>query len=253
MERALFLAPGETPSLIGVDRLYLGAEFCPWTFPALGEIRRGMELARHAALPLTLVTPVFGEFFLPHLQGVLTELLPDFGATDEVVISDWGAYQLLREIAPQQEVVIGRALSGQKRGPQIIDLDLPVGQLEYFRASRFHSREGQRLLADLAIKRIELDYPPQGIAALSPPLRATLHAPFAMVTSSRNCPFRDGSGSHGCAVRCGEIFTLKSPQSPLPLLQGGNTQFIEVKEIPSPDDLLDLGVDRLVVHSTLPR
>lgn len=253
MERALFLAPGESPSFIAVDRLYIGSEFCPWTFPDLGEIRRGMQLARHAALPLTLVTPVFGEFFLAHLQGILRDLLPDFGAGDEVVISDWGAYPLIKEIAPQQEIVLGRALSGQKRGPQIIDLDLPDSQLEYFRASRFHSSEGRKLLADLAIKRIELDYPPQGIAAVSPPLRATLHTPFAMVTSSRNCPFRDGSGAQGCAVHCGEVFTLKSPQSPLPLLQGGNTQFIEVKGVPAPGDLMALGVDRLVVHSTLPR
>lgn len=238
---------------MGVERLYLGSEFCPWTFPDLAEIRRGIELARQAALPLTLVTPVFGEFFLAHLQGILTDLLPDFSAADEVVISDWGAYQLLREIAPEQEIVLGRALSGQKRGPQIIDLDLPVGQLEYFQESRFHSSEGRKLLADLTIKRVELDYPPQGIVAVSPPLRATLHTPFAMVTSSRNCPFRDGSGAHGCALRCGEIFTLKSPQSPLPLFQGGNTQFIELKGIPAPDDLEALGVDRLVIHSTLPR
>lgn len=251
MEHALFLPSGETPALTGVERLYLGAEFCPWTFPDLAEIRRGMQLARSAALPLTLVTPVFGEFFIDRLQTILVQILPDFLPTDEVVISDWGAYQLIKEIAPQQEVVLGRALSGQKRGPQILDLALSATQLEYFQASRFYSSEARQFLTELGVRRIELDYPPQGIAVVPPPLQATLHTPFAMVTSSRNCPVRAGDGSRGCPAFCGEVFTLNSPQSPLPLLQGGNTQFVAIKEIP--DNLAVLGIDRLVTHTILPR
>lgn len=251
MEQALFLPPGETPALTGFQRLYLGSEFCPWTFPALAEIHRGMQLARCADLPLTLVTPVFGEFFIDRLQTILAQVLPDFLPMDEVVISDWGAYQLIKEVAPQQEVVLGRALSGQKRGPQILDLSLSAAQLEYFQASRFYSSETRQLLAELGVRRIELDYPPQGIAAVPPPLQATLHTPFAMVTSSRNCPFRPGDGSRGCLVRCGEVFTLNSPQSPLPLLQSGNTQFVAIREIP--DNLAVSGIDRLVTHTILPR
>ncbi len=251
MEHALFLPPKETPSFTGFERLYLGAEFCPWTFPDLGEIRRGMQLARRAALPLTLVTPVFGEFFIDHLQTILAHILPDFLPKDEVVISDWGAYPLIKKIAPEQEVVVGRALSGQKRGPQILDLALSSPQLEYFQASRFYSNEARQFLAELGVRRIELDYPPQGIAVVPSPLHATLHAPFAMVTSSRNCPFRVGDGSRGCLARCGEVFTLNSQQSPLALLQGGNTQFVAVEAIP--DNLAVLGIDRLVMHCTLPR
>ena len=237
--------------LTGVERLYFGAEFCPWTFPDLAEIRRSMQLARSAALPLTLVTPVFGEFFIDRLRTTLAKILPDFLPTDEVVISDWGAYQLIKEIAPQQEVVLGRALSGQKRGPQILDLALSAAQLEYFQASRFYSSEARQFLTELGVRRIELDYPPQGIAVVPPPLQATLHTPFAMVTSSRNCPFRPGDGSRGCPALCGEVFTLNSSQSPLPLLQGGNTQFVAIKEIP--DNLAVLGIDRLVTHTILPR
>jgi hypothetical protein len=237
--------------LAGVERLYLGSEFCPWTFPDLDEIRRGMQLARNAGLPLTLVTPVFGEFFTDRLQSILTQILPDFLPTDEIVISDWGAYLLIKKIAPQQEVVLGRALSGQKRGPQILDLPLSSEQLEYFQASRFYSSEARQLLNELGVRRIELDYPPQGISAIPAPLQATLHSPFAMVTSSRNCPFRAGDGARGCSARCGEVFTLKSPQNPLPLLQCGNTQFVAIREIPV--NLVELGVDRLVTHVLLPR
>lgn len=252
MQNALFLAPGEVPSrLDGIDRLYFGSEFCPWTFPSLVEIRRVILLARSASLPLTLVTPVFAEFFMERLKKVLSEVLPDFLPFDEVVISDWGAYSIVTGISSKQEVVIGRALSGQKRGPQILGFDLSPGQLAYFQESRFYSREARHLLAELGIKRIELDEPPQGIAPVPSPLRASLHTPFPLVTSSRNCPFCTGDGSKGCTVNCGEIFTLKSPQSPLPLLQGGNTQFVLYDLIP--DSLATLGVDRIVSHSVLPR
>ena len=251
MEQALFLPPGAAPDLRGIDRLYLGSEFCPWTFPDLVEIRRGMALARNADLPLTLVTPIFGEFFIERLQTTLAAILPDFHCRDEVVISDWGAYQLIKSLAPQQEVVLGRALSGQKRGAQILDLNLSAEQLEYFQASRFYSREARHLLAELGIQRIELDYPPQGIAAVPAPLKGTLHTPYAMVTSSRNCPYRLGDGARGCQVGCGEVFTLKSVQSPLPLLQGGNTQFVEISKIPA--SLGELRIDRLVTHRALPR
>lgn len=251
MEQALFLPPGQTPVLTGITRLYLGSEFCPWTFPDLAEIRRGMQLARNASIPLTLVTPVFGEFFLERLRAVLVHVLPDFLPQDEVVISDWGAYSLVKEVEPQQEIVVGRALSGQKRGPQILDIPLAPEQFAYFQASRFYGEEARNLLAELGVRRIELDCPPQGIIAVPAPLRATVHVPFAMVTSSRNCPFATGDRSRGCPVHCGELFTLKSPQSRLPLLQGGNTQFVKVEEIPL--DLRALGVDRLVTHTVLPR
>ena len=251
MEEALFIAPGKVPSFIGVERLYLGAEFCPWTLPGVAEIRHGMELARGASLPLTLVTPVFGEFFIEPLERILQEILPEFLPGDEVVISDWGAYALIKKIAPEQEVVLGRALSGQKRGPQILDFVLSPAQLAYFQESRFYSGEARQLLAELGITRIELDYPPQGLAVVPAPLHATLHTPFAMVTSSRNCPFRAGDGSRGCPVLCGEVFTLSSPQSRLPLLQGGNSQFVRMGAIP--DNLAELGIDRVVTHTILPR
>lgn len=251
MEHALFLPPGDIPSLTGIERLYLGSEFCPWTFPDLAEIRRGISLARSAALSVTLVTPVFGEFFSEQFQTTLEKILPDFLPADEVVISDWGAYQLIKRISSRQEVVLGRALSGQKRGPQVLDMSLSPEQLEYFQACRFYSSEARQLLTDLGIRRIELDYPPQGIAPAPRPLHVTLHAPFAMVSSSRNCPYRPGDGSRGCPALCGEVFTLKSSRSRLPLLQGGNTQFIERKDIP--DNVTGLGIDRLVTHIVLPR
>jgi hypothetical protein len=47
------------------------------------------------------------------------------------------------------------------------------------------------------------------------------------------------------------MFTLVSAEHPEPLLQGGNTQFLCVERLP--DDLLALGIDRVVEHLELPR
>lgn len=250
MEQALFLnrLSGALPA--GCERLYFGAEFCPWTFPPAPAIAAAVAAARGAGCFFTLATPVIHEPFLRQLQGILAEALPLLGPGDEVLISDWGALPLVRELAPHLPVVLGRVLSGQKRGPQILDLDLSGAQLDYFRQGSWYAAEAVALLAELGIGRVELDNLVQGIAPLPAGLTASLHVPFAMVTSSRNCPFRASNGESGCAGGCGEVFTLTAPASPLPLLQRGNTQFLRHDRLP--ENLPALGVDRLVRHPQLP-
>lgn len=250
VQQALFLERVTAALPDGFDRLYCGAEFCPWLFPNAAELETALTAARTAGLPLTVVTPVIAEAFLPRLRSTLATILPQLRSEDEVVISDWGALAMIREITPHLPVVLGRVLSGQKRGPQILDLDLSPEQLDYFRQSAWSGHEAQALLAESGIRRIELDLPPQGLAPLPAGLTGSLHTPFAMVASSRNCPFRTGSGDTGCAATCGEVFTLTTPQSRLPLLQCGNTQFLR-SDTP-PDNLSQLGIDRIVIHTRLP-
>lgn len=249
--RALFLSRVTASLPEGFDRLYCGAEFCPWLFPSEAELETALTAARVAKLPFTLVTPVIAEAFLPRLRQRLEKILPALQAGDELVISDWGGLAMARAIAPQLPIILGRALSSQKRGPQILDLELSPAQLDYFQQSAWSSFEARALLAEVGISRIELDLPPQGLAPLPEGLSGSLHTPFAMVASSRNCPFREGPGDRGCAATCGETFTLTTPQSRLPLLQCGNTQFLRNDTLPP--DLPALGIDRLVIHPHLPR
>ena len=251
MERALFLnrLEGEFPA--GYTRLYFGAEFCPWMLPPLATLRAALQAARAAGLAFTLATPVLLETSLEPLRHILQELLPELGDGDEVLISDLGALELVRELAPQRTVILGRVLSGQKRGPQILDLDLSATDTDYFRQGSWYADEACALLAELGIARVELDNLLQGLAPLPAGLRGSLHYPFAMVASSRNCPYRTELDPHRCAARCGEVFTLESPHHRLPLLQGGNTQFLRNDRLP--ENPQDLGIDRLVHHPQLPR
>ncbi len=251
MEQALFLNRLCGPLPSGYDRLYFGSEFCPWTFPGAGDILQAISEARGRGMRFTLSTPVITENFLSRLRQVLVEVLPHLDEGDEVMLSDWGAVPLLRELAPELTLVLGRALSGQKRGPRILDLSLSEAQKDYFRQGSWYALEATALLAEQRVARVELDNLLQGVGPLPGSLRGSLHYPFAMVSSSRNCPFCGGGTSVGCSARCGEAFRLESPQSRQALWQAGNTQFLKNDQLPS--DPAGLGIDRLVHHPRIPR
>jgi len=208
-------------------------------------------VSRAHGLAFTLVTPVLRESSLAELRTLFQALQQQLLPGDEVVISDFGALELVRELLPQAVVVLGRALSGQKRGPRIEGLELSDEALTYFRQGRWYSAEAVTLLVELGIARVELDNLLQGLEPLPVGLKGTLHTPYAMVTSSRNCPFHADKSSRRCSVGCGEVFRLTTAQTPHALFQAGNSQFLELTTLPA--ELPILGIDRLVFHPQLPR
>ena len=236
--------PGESP--VGYSRLYYGAEFCFWRLPASEKIIAAREWARNAGMNFTLVTPVLGEDERLRLKSLLQTVLPEFDAGDEVLISDWGALGLIRALRDDLTIILGRALSGQKRGPRILDMTLTQEQRDYFQRGSWHNHEAVALLAEQGIARIEQDNLLQGLAPLAGTLKGSLHLPYAMVTSSRNCPFRATAECAPCSASCGEVFTLQSSETAALLYQDGNTQFLHNEHLP--DKLAELGIDRIVEH-----
>lgn len=246
LESAAFLndLPEEPPT--GSSRLYFGAEFCFWRLPSVEKILSARVWARQAGWAFTLVTPVLGEAERLQLDKRLKSILPELESGDEVLISDWGALDLVRSVRDDLTVILGRALSGQKRGPRILDMTLSAEQEEYFRRGSWHNRAAVELLVEKRIKRIEQDNLLQGLAPLPEPLEGSLHIPYAMVTSSRNCPFRTSSVPGSCAAPCGEFFTLRSNETEPLLYQDGNTQFLCNERLPI--NPLQLGINRIVTH-----
>lgn len=249
LEQAVFLndLPGESPA--GFSRLYYGAEFCFWRLPSIEKTLASRAWARRVDWDYTLVTPVLGEAERQQLASFFKTVLPELTAGDEVLISDWGALELIRSVRDDLTVILGRTLSGQKRGPRILDMNLGGEQSEYFRCGSWHNRAAVELLVEKRVTRIEQDNLLQGLAPLPEALEGSLHFPYAMVTSSRNCPFRTSPEFGPCAAPCGEIFTLKTEESESPLYQDGNTQFLHNKMLPK--DLSILGVNRIVTHPEL--
>lgn len=251
LEQACFLndLPGEPPA--GCSRLYFGAEFCFWRLPSPQKILAARAWTRAAGWRFTLVTPVLGEEEWQRLDQLLKTVLPNLDAGDEVLISDWGALELVRAVRDDLVVILGRTLSGQKRGPRILDMVLNREQSDYFRRGSWHNREAVELLGELRIDRVEQDNLLQGLAPLPETLRGSLHIPYAMVTSSRICPFRPDRESGPCPVHCGECFTLRSSETSVLLYQDGNTQFLHNGQLP--ENLPQLGIDRIVEHPLLVR
>ena len=186
VEQALFLArwTGQLPA--GYQRLYFGSEFCSWAFPSPPQVAQALAACREHNLKFTLVTPVLREETLAELRQLFERLQASILPGDEVVISDFGALDLVRELLPQAVVVLGRVLSGQKRGPRIEDLELGEEALGYFRQGCWYNDESVALLQEIGIERVELDNLLQGLEPLPTALRGTLHTPYGMVTSSRN-------------------------------------------------------------------
>jgi hypothetical protein len=249
LEQAAFLndLPVESPT--GFSRLYYGAEFCFWRLPSIEKTLASRAWSRRVDWAYTLVTPVLGEAERQQLDGFFKAVLPELTAGDEVLISDWGALELVRSVRDDLTVILGRALSGQKRGPRILDMNLGDEQSEYFRRGSWHNRDAVEMLVEKGVTRIEQDNLLQGLAPLPKSLEGSLHLPYAMVTSSRNCPFRSSPEFGPCAAPCGEIFTLKTEETEPLLYHDGNTQFLHNDTLPH--NLSELGINRIVRHPEL--
>lgn len=249
-EHAFFLQslPDEPP--LGGSRLYYGTEFCFWRLPAAAQILAARRWAQAARWAFTLVTPVLGEDERRRLQSLLHQILPFLEPGDEVLISDWGALELIRHVRQDLVIILGRTLSGQKRGPRIDGMALSAEQEDYFQRGSWHNREAVALLAEHGITRVEQDNLLQGLAPLPQGLHGSLHHPYAMVTSSRNCPFRSTEQAQACPAPCGELFTLRSSETDHLLYQDGNTQFLYNPTLP--DNLAALRIDRVVTHACAP-
>ena len=251
LERAVFLSDVDVLPSGDWSRFYFGAEFCPWRFPSSSRLAQFIQNAHQAGLPVTIATPVLNETFLPRFKEQIEELLPLLDNDDEILASDLGTIRIIRQLSSDTTVVAGRVLSGQKRGPRILDLDLRDSEQHYFRQGRWYQSENRKFLEEQGVNRVELDNLLQGVAPLPEPLVGSLHMPYAMVTSSRNCPARQ-TGTYGpCSGGCDDVFKLTTPQTKGALYQTGNSQFLYNPELP--ENLLSLQINRLVEHQTLPR
>ncbi|NCP04181.1 MAG: hypothetical protein GW861_12485 [Deltaproteobacteria bacterium] len=252
LQRALVLGYFDArPLLENYQRVYAGAEFCSWALPAPAQLLQARQLAREFNLPFTLMTPVLREETLAELETLFAQLADAWGERDEVLISDLGTLEVARRQLPRARLVLGRALSGQKRGPRIEDLSLSAEALHYFQQGSWYTQAAVELLAEQNIQRVELDNLLQGIAPLPSPLQGSLHLPWLLVTSSRNCPYHRDKKARRCRQGCGEALRLSTDQTRHPLLQAGNSQFIEHRQLP--DNLTALRIDRVVEHLELPR
>jgi hypothetical protein len=256
MEQALFLP--RDYDLSGYEerftRLYFGKEFCERQMPSLSHLRRIVEFAGERGLALTYVTPAMTDAGFDRLFSSLDYLRESADGVVEVVLNDWGVFEALRDRCEGFELVLGRGLSKQERGPRILGVwreDSPEF-VQHFRTTGMDSEIVQDYLLANGIGRIEFDNLLHGIERRNTATRASLYHPFSFLSMARACysnSFTDrrrpANAIYQCRSEClKHSFRLRNPDFPCDLFIHGNAYFFENPRLP--DDLEAMNIDRLV-------
>jgi hypothetical protein len=262
MEKAIFISKVENLKYVTQEysRLYFGIEFCQNLMPSKEELGRILKFVSENKIDFTFVTPYLTNEGMRKIKPLLSWMI-NGQPKAEIVINDWG---LLRWICREYfdlDLVLGRLLTKQKRGPRILNLmgRVPDTVIRHFRQSNIDSLILSNFLISKQIKRVELDNLLQGISRPPHSLKASLYIPFAYITTTRLCllsacedkvskPLRAISG---CNRECQRYtFKLQHKHMPTDLFLKGNTQFFRNECIP--DNLNDFNIDRIVYEPEIP-
>ncbi|MCE1246455.1 MAG: hypothetical protein LWY06_07415 [Firmicutes bacterium] len=240
------------------DRLYFGQEFCERLIPSEKDLKEALDFAGLKKAGFTFLTPFVTEQGL-EMWGRLLEKLYSLKPDCEVVVNDVGILHLIREKFSGFVPVLGRLLTKQKRGPQILRMEgkVPDSTIEHFRRFNADVPVLAGFYHQLGINRIELDNTLQGISRDNT-TAASLYFPYAYVSTTRMCltnqsdnRTRSMRAIFPCKHECADIhFEIEHGEIPIPVTIAGNTQFIVNRRLPeSPDSLY---IDRLVYEPEIP-
>lgn len=261
MEQAIFISRIKGLEYVTkqYSRLYFGNEFCEQLIPAIDELRRVLDFTVERAMDYTLVTPYLTNKGLEKLMPLIKLVIEQI-ADSEIVINDWGLLRVLNNEYGNLNLVLGRLLTKQKRGPRILNLvdRVPLSMFEHFKECNADVPILSDFLIEKGIRRIELDNLLQGVIRRSPKIKGSIYIPFAYVTTTRYCLASLCENDSGffrsirpCNKECQRyVFRLQHKQMPVDLLLQGNTQFFKNEKLP--DNLDSLEIDRVVYQPELP-
>ena len=173
--------------------MYFGVEFCQHLLPDSDDIVAAVEQCHSRKLGFTLLTPYVTDAYLEEVDSLVKTMLKQNAPDPEVVVNDWGVLRRLRRsYGGRIKVILGRGLNRMMRDPRLPDLGPEhLGgdeQPEVWQEGSFSNTEFRGMLSEQGVDRVELDYPLQGLTDLrGGPLRFTLHLPFGMIATGRNC------------------------------------------------------------------
>jgi len=242
------------------DRLYFGHEFCQRLLPSPEEVCRAAVHAREQGLGFTFVTPFVTNAGLKLVRELTAALLKHIEDNNvEIVANDWGVLHFLHREHRGVNVVLGRLLSKQKRGPRLLKIAkrMPEAAMNHFRRSNIDAPHVVEFLKRMSVKRVELDNLLQGIRRNNG-LPASLYYPYGYISTTRLClmmggdkPGKNLRSLGTCHRECRNYsVTLRHSDMSADLLLKGNTQFFRNDNLP--DDLNSLNIDRLVYCPQIP-
>jgi len=211
--------------------------------PSEGQLAGSLDIADHRGLGVELATPVLGDRDLPRLERLLARLQGRCPGAS-VIANDWGVVRLLRRY-PELQPVAGRVMHTQLRDPRVSQVDgarLGGGLPRAWGLGAAISDSWRQLARSAGIRRVELDWPAQGldVDAWGLDLGLSLHLPQVLVASGRACIHRDPRGAvdrlaagEACARRCLVHAVEMIPPWPVAdgerILRRGNAEMVELE------------------------
>lgn len=261
MERAVLIGNiADLDKAAGYDRLYFGVEFCEIKIPTPDEVVAALAFADGQGLEFTLVTPYVADRGLAAIQKAAGALPRDGRA--EVVVNDYGALSLIRDIRPDLNPVFGRLLTKQKRGFGVSahQDDAPLALAAHWRLANIDTPVLRSYLENLDISRVELDNLAGGFDSdlRGSGLKGSLYHPYGYVTTTRYCPWAfNGTGWPNLRGVCGRsclrgMIKKKGEVFSQALYLAGNAQFYETEALPAEKELLKKGINRIVHEPNIP-
>lgn len=234
------------------QRLYFGEEFCERKVSA-NALADVLQQACDAGLAFTYVTPFISLGYMQRIIETVHMVMESDVIEPEVVINDWGVLCEVEKMRSPVRLALGRLLNKQKKGPEILNhiQTVNVNTLDHFRRSNTDSPYFVEFLQDAGFSRIEMDNLLCGIRRDNP-IPASLHFPFAHVSTTRACKFA-GLERHKsarpairpCRQECRRYdIELRHKAMPVKLFLNGNTHFYQYDNLPR--NLDELNIDRLV-------
>ncbi|MCL5774157.1 MAG: hypothetical protein M1536_07245 [Firmicutes bacterium] len=267
MEQAFFVSQVElledfNPS--PYDRMYFGIEFCQHLIPSSRELGEAMDYAEQHNLKFTFVTPYVTDAFLEKFKELFKSIekrKPDA----EIVVNDWGILRMLNSNFSFPAYTLGRLMNKMKRDPRIAAFmdKMPPEIIANFRDTHLSIAAIRNFLKKFKINRLEFDNLLQGIAfnveETAPEMHISIYYPFGYITTTRLCKIseieKDGTFVVRCILKCPRtcrnyraIFT--NDVMKVPIAAQGNTFFFKNEKLP--ENLNDLGVDRLIFQPEIP-
>ena len=261
MERAIFISKIKNLKYVTeqYSRLYFGNEFCESLIPSLEDLTYILRFTTEKGMKFTLVSPYVTNEGIRKLKPLI-DRLADRQPACEIVVNDWGILRLLNMKYAKLNLLLGRLLTKQKKGPRILNLLDKISQdsILYFQKSNVDNRVIHDFLISKNIKRLELDNPLHGILRPPSSINGSLYIPYGYVTTSRFCfhaCYKNRTKLLATASYCNKecqkyTFKLQHKSMPVELILKGNTQFFKNEHLP--DNLEQLNIDRLIYQPEVP-
>lgn len=216
------------------NRLYFGSEFCQNRVPGEKQVLAAWNQARSKGWAFTLVTPYVTEKGLAKITKILEALVNNTERSDgkeekmEVVVNDWGVFQLLTTRFPQLTPVMGRLLQKVLRDPRVINSknEEKISGPAVVESSGLDNCSLTNLwfstfLKKRGVVRVEFDNLLQGLEVNLKALGfvGSLYFPYGCITTGRAClpgslnkpaaeKFR---GASRCGQECREVNFVLQP------------------------------------------